>query len=82
MSKFRIDYIICTPDGISEQHTIFHPRTLTLQGLKIVLKRLGKERNSQHIERIVGQWKIDTEEEHRRLFDLGYWEEGDDSITF
>jgi hypothetical protein len=23
-----------------------------------------------------------TEDEHRRLFDEGYWEEGDDSIIF
>ena len=59
MSKYRIDYIICTPDGIAEQHTIYHARTLTLRGLKLVLKGLDKLMHSKHLERIAGQWKIE-----------------------
>ena len=59
MSKYRIDYISCTPDGLSEAHTIYHERTLTFRGLKLVLKRLGKELQSKCLERIAGQWKLE-----------------------
>ena len=57
--KYRIEYTVCGPDGIAENHLLYHPRPLTMRGLKLVLQGLGKERNAQHLERIVGQWKLE-----------------------
>ena len=57
--KYRIDYVTSAQDGISEQNTIYHPRPLTLRGLKLVLKGLDKLLHSKNLERISGQWKLE-----------------------
>ena len=57
--KYRIEYTVCTPDGIAENHLLYHPRTLTMRGLKLVFKGLHKEQHARHLERINGQWKLE-----------------------
>jgi hypothetical protein len=54
----QIDYILAYPWGFTETATLFHTRTLTVNGLKRVLKRLGYDHNAKYVESIDCQGRI------------------------
>lgn len=56
---YRIDYITTSPAGWQEQWTIYHPRPLTVRGLKQILADRFKTYESEYLTSIAGQWKIE-----------------------